>query len=120
MNTKRGEKFDVTTLAGLLDWHEQNIPSDSEYHEKPLEAACWWAAYQEARVMQETNRTKDLAQFLIAGYDALATHDRLRESLSTMVQEKEDELQGDKDAHAKTREHILRSLRNFWLEGGEG
>jgi hypothetical protein len=114
--TKRGQTFDVTTVEGFIDWHQQNVRDlEKTFEGSAVAAACWFAAYATAEEMCESNTVKAWARLILDGIPRLNNQPALTQWLADEVRALEEE---EEDGEPP-RDRLLQQLRNFWLDGSK-
>ena len=84
----------------MVAWIKANVPPESRPNQSPLEAACWFCAYQEATDVVEFSM-RELAQLLQSGHPG---YKRLCD-IDNYI-----------DAY-DTRDDLIAAMYDFWKNG---
>lgn len=71
---------DMKTIHDLMEWIEENVPSDKRMHEDVRSEAEWFLAYNQA-VGYSDARIKDLAWLWLDGVDTLKGNDEVANAI---------------------------------------
>lgn len=93
----------VLTALGFVAWIERNVPQRKRPGQTPLQAACWYWAWQEAETYAEET-TRHVAQMLLHGHPGYSTLAHVAEALDGL----------------DTEDEVLAAMREFWqVRGGK-
>lgn len=108
----------LTPLSGkgVVDWISTNAGHLLREGQSPLDAALWFIAMEDARMVFETWRYKDLAAAILSGHPIGGPYKKLRD-LDDWLRVRLEGLDGNAEA---TRMAVLAALRgHFHIRGDQ-
>lgn len=78
----------VLTAEGFVAWIADHVPQSKRPGQTPLQAACWYWAYEEALVLSEET-TRHVAQHLLTPHPGYSALQHVQEQLYGLDDEQE-------------------------------
>lgn len=106
-----GAAHPLLTFAGTVAWVESHLSPDrlrQMGHDTPLNALCWWLAYQAAEEAMDCNR-RELADLFRNGFDGYKTAEDVQGWL--------DDHRKDFDNNEEAEVWVENALTEFFLDG---